>query len=143
MMWEWRLNRATGKVAERQLDDQPSEFPRVPDSRVGLASRYGYCMAMGEDFGAGQIFKYDMTDGSKTVHTFPAGHVPGEPSFVPAQGGTNEDDGYLMTYVYAEDTNTSYLVILDATNMSAEPLAQVKLPRRVPTGFHGTWIADQ
>ena len=54
----------------------------------------------------------------------------------------NEDDGYLMTFVYAGDTNTSYLSILDASNVSAEPLAEVHIPQRVPTGFHGTWISD-
>ena len=144
MMWEWRLDRSTGAVSERQLDDRPSEFPRVPDARVGLDSRYGYTMAMGDGgFSAGTIFKYDMAnDAARTEHVLPAGHVPGEPSFVPAAGATSEDDGYLMTYVYAEDTNSSYLVILDASNMAAQPVARVHLPRRVPTGFHGSWIAD-
>ena len=32
--------------------------------------------------------------------------------------------------------------ILDASDMAAEPLAEVHLPRRVPAGFHGSWIAD-
>ena len=61
---------------------------------------------------------------------------------LPALGATNEDDGYLMTYVYAGDTNTSYLVILDASNVAADPVAEIHIPQRVPTGFHGTWIND-
>ena len=144
-MWEWRFNRATGAVSERQLDERGTEFPRVRDSLVGHKNRYGYTMALSSLGGesVGEIFKYDMAnDAARTVHTFPTAHIPGEPVFVPAEGGTNEDDGYLMTYVYAGDTNTSYLVILDASDMSAEPLAEVHLPRRVPTGFHGSWIAD-
>lgn len=143
-MHEWRFNRATGGVSERQLDDRPSEFPRVPDALVGLESRYGYTMSMSEDsFSSGQIFKYDMADGgSRTIHSLPAGHAPGEPVFVPAEGGTNEDDGYLMTYVYAPETETSYLVVLDASDMAAEPVAEIHLPRRIPTGFHGSWIPD-
>ena len=100
-------------------------------------------MALGEDFSAGEIFKYDMAnDAARTVHALPAGHVSGEPVFVPAEGATNEDDGYVMTFVYAGDTDTSYMVILDATDMSKEPLAEIHLPRRIPTGFHGSWIAD-
>ncbi len=144
MMWEWRLNRATGKVSERQIDDRGSEFPRVPDSLVGLKSRFGYTMGMAEPGDAGTVFKYDMdiNGGTRTEHVFPVGHVPGEPSFVPAAGATNEDDGYLMTYVYAGDTDTSYLVMLDASNVAADPVAEIHLPRRVPTGFHGSWIAD-
>ena len=143
MMWEWRLNRASGKVSERQLDDRGSDFPRVPDALVGLPGRYGYTMAIPDESGVGTILKYDMDDGaSRTDHVFPPGHVPGEPSFVPAAGAQNEDDGFLMTFVYAGDTNTSYLVILDASDMAADPVAEIHLPRRVPSGFHGSWIAD-
>lgn len=142
-MWEWRMNRSTGKVSERQLDDRSSEFPRVADSHVGLPSRYGYTMSMGRDFGGGEIFKYDMSnDAARTIHRLPEGHIPGEPVFVPAADATSEDDGYLMTFVYAGDTDTSYQVILDASDMSADPIAQIHLPRRVPTGFHGSWVAD-
>jgi carotenoid cleavage dioxygenase len=47
-----------------------------------------------------------------------------------------------MTYVYAGDTDTSYLSILDASNVAADPIAEVHIPQRVPTGFHGTWISD-
>ena len=144
MMWEWRLDRSTGAVTEQQLDDRASEFPRVPDSLAGLSSRYGYTLGQNADDAAGEIFKYDYANGAaRSIHTLPVGHSPGEPVFVPAEGGTNEDDGYLMTYVYAAETDSSYLVIIDASDMSKPPLAEVHLPRRVPAGFHGSWIADR
>ncbi len=143
MMWEWRLNRSTGKVTERQLDDRSSEFPRVPDAKAGFEAQYGYTMSQTPDGAAGEIFKYDFgNDAARSVHTFPVGHTPGEPVFVPADGATNEDDGYLMTYVHQADTDTSYLVVLDATDMPADPVAEVHLPTRVPAGFHGSWVAD-
>ncbi len=143
-MWEWRFNRATGAVHEQQIDDRPSDFPRVPDATVGLQGRYGYSMSLSFDDGAtGEIFKYDFgRGGARTSHVFPVGHVPGEPVFVPADGATSEDDGYLMTYVHDEATDRSHLTILDASDMAAEPVAQVMLPRRVPAGFHGSWVAD-
>ncbi|MEO1056050.1 MAG: carotenoid oxygenase family protein [Actinomycetota bacterium] len=143
-MWEWRFNRATGNYTERQLDDRSSEFPRVPDSVVGQQNRYGYTMSTSFlDGTVGEIFKYDMADGgSRTSHVFKKGQVPGEPVFVPAEGATNEDDGYLMTYVHDETTDTSHLTILDASNMAADAIAEVHLPRRIPTGFHGSWVAD-
>ena len=37
--------------------------------------------------------------------------------------------------------NTS-LVISDASNFANDPVARVKLPQRVPFGFHGSWIPD-
>lgn len=142
-MWEWRFNMVTGAVSERQLDDRFSEFPRVPDSLVGLKGRYGYTMSATEDESAGEIFKYDMdNDFARTSHVFPTGQRPGEPVFVPAAGATNEDDGYLMTFVHDETTNTSHLTVLDASSMESDPVAQVHLPRRVPAGFHGSWVAD-
>ncbi len=142
MMWEWRFNRVTGAVRERQLDDRNSEFPRVPDALAGLASRYGYVMSDSPDAG-GHIFKYDFVNGAeRAVHDFPNGHRPGEPVFIPSDSAANEDDGYLMTFVHAEDTDTSYLTILDASDVAAAPLAEVHLPFRVPVGFHGSWIPD-
>ena len=148
MMWEWRLNMKTGTVSESQIDDRGSEFPKLPDSLVGLQNRYGYCLSMGDGgisgvSEGGATVKYDLVNGGTSeLHNFPKSHFPGEPSFVPAEGAKNEDDGYLMTYVYAGDTDTSYLAILDASNIASDPLAEIHVPKRVPTGFHGTWIAD-
>ena len=148
MMWEWRLNMKTGTVSERQIDDRGSEFPKLPDSLVGLQNRYGYCLSTGDGgisgvSEGGATVKYDLANGGTSeLHNFPKSHFPGEPSFVPAEGAKNEDDGYLMTYVYAGDTDTSYLAILDASNIASDPLAEIHVPKRVPTGFHGTWIAD-
>ncbi len=142
-LYEWRLNMASGAVSERLLDDRSSEFPRVADAEAGLDARYGYTMSVLPDGAAGELIKYDLADGaSRTSHIFPNGHTPGEPVFVEAEGATNADDGYLMTFVYAADTDSSYLAILDASNMSAEPLATIATPHRVPTGFHGSWIPD-
>ncbi|MGH7896969.1 MAG: carotenoid oxygenase family protein, partial [Candidatus Binatia bacterium] len=31
--------------------------------------------------------------------------------------------------------------ILDARDFTGEPLARVRLPHRVPYGFHGNWLA--
>jgi len=47
-----------------------------------------------------------------------------------------------MTYVHDASTDTSHLTILDASDLAADPVAEVHLPRRIPTGFHGSWIAD-
>jgi carotenoid cleavage dioxygenase len=142
-MWEWRFNRATGSVTERQLDDRSSEFPRVPDALVGKSNRYGYTMSLSFDATRGEIFKYDLADGgSRSTHLFPEGQTSGEPVFVPAEGATSEDDGYLLTFVHDATTDRSHLTILDASAIESDPIAQVHLPRRVPMGFHGSWVAD-
>ncbi len=57
-------------------------------------------------------------------------------------GDRSEDDGYVLSYVYDRGRDTSDLYILDAADIAAAPVAIVHLPRRVPHGFHGSWIAD-
>lgn len=63
-----------------------------------------------------------------------------EPVFVPKAHAEAEDDGYLLSYIFDQDTESSELMILDAQNVSAEPIACIDLPQRVPFGFHGSWI---
>ena len=63
--------------------------------------------------------------------------------FVPAEGASSEDDGYLLSYVYDSAENRSDLYIVDASNVENDPVAIVHLPVRVPAGFHGSWISDE
>ena len=60
---------------------------------------------------------------------------------MPDPTGTEEDDGWLMTIVSDNDSRESSLVMIDARDVAAGPVARVKLPRRVPIGFHANWIA--
>ena len=138
----WTIHTDTGNVSESQLDDHAVEFPRVPDSRTGLKHRFGYTAEFGSGLPGGVAFrKYDLETGATQAHDL-GGRMGGEPVFVPAAGARNEDDGYLLSYVWDPATNRSDLVILDAANMAAETIARVHLPCRVPAGFHGSWIAD-
>ncbi len=146
MLWRWTINTETGKVHEEQIDDRPGEFPRVADSVIGKKHRYGYLMAMPTERGSedhrdseGALLKYDRQEGTQISIELGKGRIPGEPVFVPAEGSANEDDGYLMTYVYDAETETSDFVVFDAATMDAEPVAAVHLPR-VPFGFHGSWV---
>jgi hypothetical protein len=56
---------------------------------------------------------------------------------------TSEDDGYVLSYVYEPATHTSDLWIIDASDFMAGPVAKVKLPVRVPIGFHGVWVPQE
>ena len=47
-----------------------------------------------------------------------------------------------MGLVYDQSTETSDLVILDATAPGTDPVASIHLPQRVPFGFHGSWVDD-
>lgn len=113
--------------------------------------RYAYVAAMqANDSGVPAfigVAKYDLQAGAGPALVATALHGPrrvgGEAAFVPRPGGTKEDDGYLLTYVTDEQTLQSELVVYDAASMSSTPLARLRMPRRVPSGFHGTWVPQE
>ncbi len=144
-LWRWTIDTRTGKVSEEQVDDRPGEFPRVADSVIGLKHRYGYVMGISDAAGGdpaavpGSIVKYDRQSGARSQIDLGPGCMPGEPVFVPAEGGKSEDDGYLMTFVYDAASDSSRFVVMDAATMDSAPVASIELPR-IPHGFHGSWI---
>ena len=68
--------------------------------------------------------------------------VCGEHVFAPDPTGSSEDDGWLLSFVTDRTTEQSELVILDARDVAAAPVARVQMERRVPIGFHANWFAD-
>jgi carotenoid cleavage dioxygenase len=132
-----------GKVSEQPLDDRAIEFPRVDERRVGLPNRYGYAVADPIVPGPleSQLLKYDLESGASVAHDFGAGQRPGEVVLAVAPGA-GEDEGFALTFVHDAARDASDLVILDARDFAAPPVARIALPQRVPFGFHGNWIPD-
>jgi len=146
-LYRWTFDLEGGAVKEEQLDDRPHAFPRVDERRVGLRNRYGWALSTrpGHSGGFGEpgvVVRYDLQQGSRDVHDFgPTGH-PAEFVFVESSSRAAEDEGWAMGYVYDAATDSSDLVILDASKVSGVPAARIHLPRRVPFGFHGSWIGS-
>lgn len=138
--YKWTLNLKTGKLTEGPLHDFAAEFPRHNDTLVGNEVRYGYVGTGGGDF-FDSLRKIDLKTGKHADHTFGAGRFGGEGVFVPNPDGKGEDAGWLLTFVYDRAADKSELVVIDAANVTAKPVARVHLPTRVPYGFHGAWIA--
>ena len=135
----WTVDLADGKVRESRFDDRGQEFPRVDERLVGKRHRYGYAPGGGEGLpGARALLKHDFVGGSTQTCSFGAEKALGEFVFHPSSPDAAEDDGVLMGYVYDRATDTSELAILDAQTL--QNVASVKLPHRVPAGFHGNWI---
>ncbi|GAQ81511.1 hypothetical protein KFL_000820180 [Klebsormidium nitens] len=157
-LYEWRLDMQTGETNERMLSDWKvsGDFPRVNENHLGRRTKYGYVAV--HDIEAcieaalplyGGIGKFHIPANAKEselpvrmdLHTFGPGRFGGEPVFVPRPGGKDEDDGWLVTYVYDENTNESEMYIIDAKEVDKEaPTARIKIPQRIPYGFHGQWI---
>jgi carotenoid cleavage dioxygenase-like enzyme len=139
VLWTWTIDLQTGKVTERQLDDRAVEFPRIDDRLATLPARYAVSV------GDGRLVRYDLTTGDAVEHVFGTSESPGGPGeavFVPSTSGpADESSGWYIGYVYDPARDGSDLVIIDASDFAARPVARIKLPQRVPFGFHGNWIA--
>jgi carotenoid cleavage dioxygenase-like enzyme len=144
LLHRWTIDLDAGRVREQPLDDRGIEFPRVDDRRAGLAHRYGYAVVnlANLDEQTTSLVKYDLVNGAAEVRDFGAGRAAAEAVFVPASEDAAEDEGFVMFYLYDAARNGSDFVILDARNITGEPVAVVPLPQRVPFGFHGNWILD-
>lgn len=140
------IDTAMAKVTSAPFDDRIVEFPRISRLRQGLSYRYGYSIA-----GSGtpaqdadsptaftQLVKHDRETGNAATLQLAAGQAADEALFVPDPAAKNEDDGWLLAYVFDHADNRSQLLVADATTM--KEVARVKLPKRVPHGFHGEFV---
>ncbi|HVU00428.1 MAG TPA: carotenoid oxygenase family protein [Polyangiaceae bacterium] len=140
------IDGAAGTATLTQLDERLVEFPQIDRRKMGREHRYSYGLWLddpnGQDHpnGVGGIVKWDRTADTSSVHLIEPALQPDEAFFVPASSGAAEDEGYLLSYVYDRRTDRSELQIFDASNMNAGLVASVKLPFRVPFGFHGVWV---
>ena len=140
---QWRFNLKTGTISETMLDDAATDFPRVNENFLGRETQYGYAgrMARGSMPLFDGIVKYNLKSNKSQIHEFKSECYGGEAVFAPHPNAQNEDEGWLITFVYNSKEDTSELVIIDATDLT-EPVARVLIPQRVPYGFHGTWISN-
>jgi carotenoid cleavage dioxygenase-like enzyme len=138
----WTLHRPSGRLTETVLDDRGNEFPRINGSYAGQSYRYIYTAHWGDDVTFGPIMKHDLLRGTTQTHDFGERLMSSEPVFVRKPGATAEDEGWILSYVYDPDRDLSDVVILDAQDFTGAAVATIRLPVRVPFGFHGGWAGD-
>lgn len=140
----WTIDPVAKRVVCEVIDASPQEFPRPDERRFGQPYRYVYASASPtaeEHVPAGsKLYKHDLHGGARQQHDFGIGRHPGEFVFVPASPDAAEDKGWLIGFVVDGAHESTELVILDAANIEADPVATVRLPHRVPPGFHGNWV---
>ncbi len=141
----WTINPQTQAVDRRVIDASGQEFPRPDERRFGQPYRYAYAIAIAADTkqfgGETRLYKHDLDAGGRQVHDFGPKRHPGEFVFVPSTPDAAEDEGWLIGLVVDLGRDVTDLVILDAQAFEAEPLASIRIPHRVPAGFHGNWLA--
>jgi carotenoid cleavage dioxygenase len=142
----YTLGMKSGAANMQQISPQRMEFPQINRNLSGRSYRYGYSLGVivagagsNRHETIGSILKHDLLSGDVQTFEVGDGAIPGEPFFVPSVNDGNEDDGYVLSYVYSPQSHSTSLWIMDAHNLS-KVLAKVNLAARVPQGFHGLWL---
>ncbi|KAJ0666454.1 putative 9-cis-epoxycarotenoid dioxygenase [Helianthus annuus] len=160
---EWRLNLRTMEVKERDVTgtEYSMDFPTINADFTGLKHKYGYTqvidsLASAESGKAkyGGLAKLYFEESNKQrthddgtlkvkYHWLPKNNFCTGLVFVAKPESTEEDDGWIVTFAHDEESDTSYVLVVDAKNFGEEPIAKIKLPQRVPYGFHGSFFTSR
>ncbi|CAN6162337.1 unnamed protein product [Urochloa humidicola] len=163
-LYQWRFNLKTKTASGDFLSgtEDSLEFPMINNMYTGLRHSYAYaqvvnsltsssgnCEKVNPKYGGFAKFFLDKgnnTEISGSSHIRMQYHWHGKDqfcsgaAFVSRVGGSREDDGWIISFIHNEETNTSEVHIIDAQRFEDAPVATITMPRRVPYGFHGTFI---
>ena len=62
-----------------------------------------------------------------------------EAPFVPRIGATDEDDGYLVSFIIDENAGTSECILIDCKRFDEGPVVRIALPHKLSSGTHSVW----
>ncbi|MBN9427897.1 MAG: carotenoid oxygenase family protein [Burkholderiales bacterium] len=141
MMHRWRFNLKTGKTSEQYIDDEVTEFPVCSNDYVGRPYRYSYNILYKKgDWLFSGLKRYDLLTGQTMRYEYGEGRYGSEPQVARRIGAKAEDDGYVIVMVADMNANRSEVLVLDAANISAGPVATIVLPERMCCGTHACWV---
>lgn len=138
-LWRWTIDELRSEVRRELIDERIQEYPRLDDRYWGRPHRFGVTVELFSTDGAPSIITYDAVAGASASWRSEPGHSLSEAIFVPDSPSAAEGEGWLLAI--ESNTKASDLVVLDATDVGAGPVARIRLPQRIPDGFHGDWLA--
>ncbi|XP_031501656.1 zeaxanthin 7,8(7',8')-cleavage dioxygenase, chromoplastic-like [Nymphaea colorata] len=144
-----RINLREGKVVGRRaLSRRNLEWGVINPKFLGRKSRYAFMAILDPMIKVSGIVKldFDRASGEDCVvatRSFGERCFAGEPFFVAKEEGGHEDDGYVLTYTHNEGSGESSFVVMDAKSPTLDIVASVRLPQRVPYGFHGLFVCQK
>ncbi len=139
----WRITTSGTHLDFRDeiRSDLDADIPSIDRRYAGRPYRHGWRVetrpATDDVVLAGAVH-VDAHTGTETRWDPGPQYSSGEWLFVAT--GPGEAEGVVMTYVFDRTAGISSLVVLDAQDIGAGPIARIALPQRVPYGFHGTWV---
>ncbi len=149
LLYEWRFDLKTGLTKERVIDDVlNSEFPVINGAYQGRKNRWSYNIVFPpggrEEPRFPGLVKYDLETGGYIAYSAGPNFFYNEPGFAPRDNPRSEDDGYLVTLAWNPREQRSEIQLFDCYGaaLAQGPVASLPLPRRVPNGFHATFVSQ-
>ncbi len=143
-LWRYRMNLKTGAAREECLNEEHNvEFPTYNSLDTGRYTRWAYLVDHDPKMLRWTGIRKFNTDTGESVGEWSDGHEHcwySEPWFAPADNPLSEDHGYVVSFCWNDLTGVQELQVFDAQRIGDGPVARVKLPRRVPPGFHACWM---
>ncbi|MCF2970502.1 carotenoid oxygenase family protein [Synechococcus sp. Nb3U1] len=141
-LWRFYLDPKAGTVSRELLLDRSVEFPAIHPNCMGGSHRYlyiGTTHVPGPNAPLQAILKLDTETGRTQQYSFaPRGFV-GEPVFIPDPDSHAEDEGWIVTVIFDAASQRSQVVILEAQDLAAGPIARIPLRHHIPYGLHGSF----
>lgn len=150
-LWRYTVNVSGGSVERECISDVPAYFGTVNPAVSGQKYQYAYAAVggMGTDNAPPQGIAKINVDTKEMDVWHPAEYeFCGEPMFAPKKsednnGNGNEDDGYIISVLMNGKEKKSEVIILDATNIQAGPVARIPLGIAIPHGLHGCFASSK
>lgn len=148
-LWVWRMNMKTGEVHEAALNNEYNvEFPGLNLAYQGRKNRWAYLVdhdPVTLHWTGLRKFNIDNGECVGAWSDDPVNAWYSEPWFAPrddpkSENAQEEDDGYVVVFCWNDASRVQELQIFAADNLSAGPITRIRLPVRVPAGFHACWI---
>ena len=144
--WTIDPNNPDNSLHEVVINDHDIQFPRPDDRLMTRPTRHAFANSNlnsedGRVDGMDSALRVDTATGAEDLYHFGPRTAVGELIFAPRVGSTGELDGYAITLVHREGAGESELVVFDAADIAAGPIASAVIPFRVPSGFHCSYYS--
>ncbi|GAB2291905.1 Probable carotenoid cleavage dioxygenase 4, chloroplastic [Dionaea muscipula] len=148
-----RIDLTSGMVSRHPISTRNLDMAVINPAYVAKKNRYVYGAVEDPPPYVCGVVKLDVAiaEGDRrecivASRMYGPGCYGGEPFFVartPEDPDAEEDDGYVVSYVHDERRGESRFVVMDAKSPTLDVVASVRLPQRVPYGFHGLFVRDE
>jgi carotenoid cleavage dioxygenase-like enzyme len=148
--WSFDLSNPTDTFERYRLGPM-GDLPRIADRDAMKDYRVAYYGRVDPEIavpilsgpvGAGfnALTRLEVRTGRMTTLPMQPGSTMQEPVHIPAQAS---HEGYLAFVVDRHDENLTEVHVVEASQPERGPLARIKIPLRLRSAVHGTWVRAQ